>query len=246
MVSKKKNVISPLFIISAIGSFVLMGFIYMAINLTFDLSGRESGAKSEIADEYNLNLDYSDGDPMITKEPQLKDMLAGPIITAIEPRQGPDSAPITIVIFSDFECGFCYQQEQTLKAIMAKHKGKISLIWKDYPEENPASLSFKAAIAARCAQEQGKFWPFHDFLYDSESLEQDKFMEIADILEMDIEIFADCLDSQDVAKVINDNITEANALGIKGIPYTFINNQAILGQISLGELEKIVDGELND
>lgn len=246
MAKKREKIGYLLFIALALGSFILMGIIYLAVSLTFDLSRQGPGAGSGTADEYNLNLDYSDGDPLMTREPQLKDMLAGPIITAIEPRQGPDSAPVTIVIFSDFECGFCYQQEQALKAIMVKYKDKIRLVWKDYPETSDESPSFKAAIAARCAQAQGKFWPYHDFLYDSGSLERDKFIDIAGILEMDIQAFTSCLDNEDAVRVINDNITEANALGIKGIPFTFINKEAILGQVSMAELEKIVAKELSD
>ena len=241
---KKSKLSLTLFIIASLATFVILGICYLLLgvnNINYQVEPIYSSSN-----KYYLNNNYSEGDPFITKRPSLREMLAGPIITDFDPGMGDRSAPITIVEFSDFECSYCYEQEPVLKKIMAAYKNKIRLIWKDYPVSDQNSISFQAAIAARCADEQGKFWAYHDFLFDNnKSLNSETYYEIANLLDLNIASFKKCLNSEKVRNLILDNIEEANALDINGVPFIYINDQEVMGEISLGELERMVEIELS-
>jgi protein-disulfide isomerase len=189
---------------------------------------------------------FDTSDPYITKVPSLRDMIDGPITDGIDPSFGNNNAPIVIVEFSDFECGFCQGQEEVINEILSEYDDKIRLIWKDYPENNIASPSYRAAIAARCAQKQEQFWPYHDLLFEeSYNLNSDTFSEIAQELNLNLNQFEECLESDEVKSLINDNILEANALDINGVPFIYVNKQEILGEVTAEELKKIIELELN-
>lgn len=205
-----------------------------------DLENNNSG------DKLYLKEEYDNSDPYITKVPRLKDMIRGPIITAADPSQGNLEAPVTIVIFSDFKCQYCFNQEQVLKKIKEKNKDSIRLIWKDYPEKDVHSESYEAAVAARCAQKQGVFWQFHDYLYDnSGKLSSTEYYRIAEQLKLDIKKFKNCFEGSESAHLVNDDIEEANALNIGGIPFIYVNDKEIIGEIEEAELQKIIQDEID-
>jgi protein-disulfide isomerase len=240
---KKPKFQITLFIAFSLATFIAVGILYIISGIKFNYGIEPTHSSSE---KYYLNKNYNEGDPFITKNPDLSEMLAGPIISAFDPSLGDKRAPVTIVVFSDFECSFCHQQEQTLRDLMEKYKDRIRIIWKDYPESDPNSVSFQAAMAARCAQEQDKFWVFHDYLFDNnKNLNSEVYYRIADLLNLDITFFKTCLESDKIKNLIKDNIAEANALDISGIPFIYVNDQEVMGEISLEELERIVGIELN-
>jgi protein-disulfide isomerase len=74
-----------------------------------------------------------------------------------EPAQGPADAPVTIVEFSDFQCPHCRQAQATLQQLLRRYAGKVRLVHRDFPV--PQLHPGAAAEAARCADEQGEFWP---------------------------------------------------------------------------------------
>ncbi|MBU4375350.1 DsbA family protein [Patescibacteria group bacterium] len=246
-ITKQPNFPTKLFVVASLAAFVLFAVILFLIKINLTAEKRLVNAPlSNSSDKYYFNENYKNQDPFITKVPSLKDMLAGPIVSQADPALGLDNAPITIVEFSDYECGFCQEQEQTLKQMIEKYNDKIKLVWKDYPERDENSISFQAAVSARCAQEQNQFWPYHDLLFENnENLNQEKFLELASDLNLDINQFNECLIGEDSKNLIRDNIEEANALDVSGIPFIFVNDQEVMGEISLEELERIVNIELN-
>ncbi len=128
---------------------------------------------------------------------------------------------------------------------MTLYPDKIRLIWKDYPEANETSISFKAAEAARCAAEQGSFWAYHDLLFKTANLTIKNLPDPATQLKLDQEQFNICLTDEKNKALIKDNIEEANALAIQGIPFIYINNQEVMGETTLAELKNLVEQELN-
>jgi len=246
--TKNPNFPAKLFVAASLTTFILFAvfFFIIKINFTNDTANNQLAQQPNSTDKYYLNENYSEGDLLITKVPNLKDMLAGPIITDLDPSLGAKDATVTIVQFSDFECDFCQEQEQILKQILTEYNGKVRLIWKNYPENNEDSISFQAAVAAKCAQRQGQFWLFHDLLYqNNDNLTQLEFLNIADQLNLNRAEFVRCLDNDNIKQLIRDNIEEANALDITGIPFIYVNDQEVMGEISLEELERIVEVELN-
>lgn len=197
-------------------------------------------------DRYFLKKTKTIKDPFITRNPELDEFLSGPIVDSHDPSMGDREAGVVIVYYSDFTCDFCQKQEQILKKIVEKYKYQVKIIWKDYPENDRSSISYRSAIAGRCAQSQDVFWPYHDFLYEfSDRLNNDTFLEIADILKLDRQKFEKCLNGEEPKKLINRNIEEADALNIIGIPFMYINDKDILGEIDFETLDEMVAYELN-
>ncbi|MFH0892653.1 MAG: DsbA family protein [Candidatus Falkowbacteria bacterium] len=245
--SKSNKYTVPLFVSASLGTFLVIGILLLFWKLEWGYRNMEADiAMSQPSSEkIYINTDYAEDDPYITKNPSLKDMLAGPIITDLDPSTGDKYAPVVIVYFADFECDFCRKQEQILKRILLNYKYKTKLVWKDYPENDQNTASFRAALAARCAFEQGAFWPYHDFLYEyNADISRETFNKIADMISIDRGKFDECLDASRPKKAIYDNIEEADALGINGIPFMYVNDQEVMGETSYEDLEKIVKIEL--
>ena len=88
------------------------------------------------------------------------------IATAGAPVRGPATAPVTIVEFSDFHCPYCKRVQPVLSQLLAKYGDKVNLVFRDYPVDVLHPQARAASEAARCATEQGKFWEFHDELFE--------------------------------------------------------------------------------
>lgn len=225
--------------------FVVASLLNLFFLVTFLVILDFKYGEKEIKARYFLNENFSEKDPYVTNVPTLKDILRGPIISDYDPMIGNVNSPVVITIFSDFQCEYCVEQEDIMKKILSEYDGKVSLIWKDYPEISDESSSWQASVAARCAQEQGKFWEYHDLLYASEIKKgKDFFIDLAKKLDLREKTFSECLEDPEVNKLIYSNIQEAQALDIYGIPFIYVNDQEIIGGISYDELKKIVDIEL--
>ena len=191
--------------------------------------------------------EYDTSDPFITKVPQLKDIIKKPIISDSDPSLGSKNAPLIIIEFSDFKCEFCQKQEEILKKIMENFGDKVRLIWKDYPEREFSSPSFQAALAARCAGEQNEFWPYHDLLFNkSGNFNKEIFIDLAKKLKLKLDEFKECLGNNNIRSLIQDNIEEADALNITGVPFIYVNDREIMGEVSYEELKDIVEVELKN
>lgn len=235
---------TKLFIIISLADFIILSFIFLFLRANLNYTNTSSG---QVVNYKNyFNKDYNN-DPLITRVPSLKDIISKPIINDIDPSLGLIEAPIVIVEFFDYKCGYCREQEIIFERIAEKYKDKIRLILKDYPEENVNSESFLAAIAARCADEQGKFWQYHGLLYEnSDNLNKDIFISLAKDVNLREKLFKECLGDKEIAQLIKNNILEARALDIKGVPFIYINNQEVMGQITQEDLERIVEIELSN
>ena len=122
----------------------------------------------------------------------------------------------------------------------------MRLVWKDYPENSSDSKSYLAAVAGRCAEEQGKFWSYQDSIYDNEkNFSQDLAVSLAEKLGLRKSLFSDCLKDVEIYKLVKNNIIEARALDIKGVPFIFINNQEVMGETETADLEKIIESKLD-
>jgi len=240
---KKFTFPTRIFIIASLANFILLSTFFLLLKLNYN--NTDNQLKQGSVEQYYFNKEYNEGDPLITKVPNLKDMLAGPIINDIDPNFGSFNAPVVIIEFSDFECQYCYRQEAVLKQILEQYNNQVRLIWKDYPASDPDSKSYFAAVAARCAQAQGKFWLYHDLLFaNGQNLGNELFIDLANKINLKIDLFQECLADSKTKNLINDNILEAQALDINGVPFIYINDQEIMGQLSLKELSKIIEIEL--
>ena len=108
---------------------------------------------------------------------------------------GPREAPVTIVEFSDFQCPFCRGVVPTLKQLAARYPDRVRLVFRDFPIPSLHPDAPLAHEAARCAGEQGQFWPYHDLLFERTNLNAAALKQYAADLKLDDKKFAECLDS---------------------------------------------------
>ena len=138
-----------------------------------------------------------------------------------DPAEGASTAQVAIVEFTDFQCPYCGSfAKQTYPQLVDNYikPGKVKLIYRDLPLTfHPHAMP--AALAARCAGEQGKFWEMHDSLFaDQQDLESKDFVDRASKLGLDSGKFNQCIASDKYKNDIQSNIDYAEKLGIHGTP----------------------------
>jgi protein-disulfide isomerase len=159
--------------------------------------------------------------------------------------KGPKNAPITMVIFSDFQCPFCARVEPTLAQIEKEYGGKVRQVWKNYPLpfHNNAEPAAEAAMAAGS---QGKFWEMHDKLFQNNTaLDRPSLEKYAQELGLNMAKFKADLDSNKYKSVIESETKEGQAVGVNGTPAVFINGRKISGAYPYDTFKKITEEELS-
>ncbi|MCZ7627216.1 MAG: DsbA family protein [Candidatus Methylomirabilis sp.] len=158
---------------------------------------------------------------------------------------GPKDAPVTVIEFSDFHCPYCSRVVATLKEVVRLYPKQVRLAYRDFPIANLHPKAAKAAEAARCAGEQGKFWEYHDKLFESQAQTTiEDFKRFAEQLKLDNNSFAACLDSGKHAAAVQADVQEGTRLGITGTPTFFINGRLVVGALPLEAFQRIIDREL--
>ena len=168
-----------------------------------------------------------------------------------DPVKGNPDAQVVIVEFSDFQCPFCERfAEQTLPELKEKYidTGKVKLIYRDFPLSSIHPEAQKAAEATECADDQGKFWAYHDILFEKRSewsgVGAAKFKEYAVDLGLDTHAFDECLDSDKYKDEVLDDLNAGQAVGVTGTPTFFINGQKLVGAQPFTAFETVIDEEL--
>ena len=164
------------------------------------------------------------------------------------PVQGSKDAKVTIIEFSDFQCPFCERFFiQTLPQIKKNYieTGKVKFFYRDYPLEFHQYAN-KAAQAARCGKEQGKFWEFHDKIYENQNaLDNESLKQDAKDLGLNINEFNRCLDSGKKAKDVLKDFQDGSRYGVTGTPTFFINGIQVVGAQPYEVIQPIIEEALN-
>jgi protein-disulfide isomerase len=161
-------------------------------------------------------------------------------VFAADPSLGARDAKVTIVEFSDFECPYCAQSAPVLRQAVERTGSTLRLVWKDYPGPGH-DQALPAAIAAQCANQQGKFWQFHDGLFrEQSSLSRDKYLQLAGETGLRLQQFTSCIDEKTTQAIVERNVQEGDAVGIDGTPYFIINGQVWSGLLTASDLEAII------
>jgi protein-disulfide isomerase len=145
------------------------------------------------------------------------------------PSKGQRDAPITMVVFTDFECLYCSTWSETLEAMLQAFPEDIKVVYKNYPltYHKQAELAARAALAAG---EQGKFWDMHDLLYKNpKALGRENILGYAKVLGLDSATFQKSLDSEKISRLIDQDKRQGQTLGVRNIPTTFINGRSLTG-----------------
>jgi protein-disulfide isomerase len=157
--------------------------------------------------------------------------------------RGSRGALVKLVEYADYECPYCQQIQPAIAKLEEEYKGKIEFGFKDAPLPQHANAQ-KAAEASRCAAAQGKFWEYHDLLFETKQLAVPMLKSHAETLKLDVAAFNKCLDTGATADVVKAQLAEATGLGLPGTPGFFVNGRFITGAIDYGTLRRVVDEEL--
>jgi protein-disulfide isomerase len=161
------------------------------------------------------------------------------------PFRGPAAAPVAIVEFSDFHCPFCQQVASTLRQLLSRYDDKVKLVHRDFPNENIHPEATKAAEAARCAHEQGKFWEYHDALFaNAPKATQEQLGVYARQVGLEVPSFERCLASGRQVPAVQRDVNEGTRLGVTGTPAFFINGRLLSGAQPLESFVRVIEEEL--
>ena len=207
----------------------------------------------------NLQQSPSSATPPATAQAQTT---AQPIMVSLDddPIRGEPNAPITIVEFSDFQCPFCARFHSNTWPQLEQNyisTGKVNFVYRDFPIQSIHPNAIPAALASECADEQGKFWEFHDMLFENQKRWQglsiqtgiSTFKEYAQELGLNMDEFNSCLDSEKYAQEVNKDLQDGREYGVTGTPGFFVGNEKIgftkiIGAQPYSVFQRLLDGQL--
>ena len=163
------------------------------------------------------------------------------------PSRGPADARITIVEFSDFHCPYCRAVQPTLNTILARYPKDVRLVYRHLPLDDLHPDARRASEASWCADQQGKFWAFHDGLYASGPDGSPATLKrIASNAGLDVDVFQACLASGKAAGPVQKDVEEAARHGITGTPGFFVNGRVLSGNQPLQAFVDAIEEELKE
>jgi protein-disulfide isomerase len=157
-----------------------------------------------------------------------------------DPYLGGEDAKITIIEFADYQCPFCTKVGPTLKDLLAKKGDTVKVVFRDFPLPSHKNAT-RAAEAAECADEQGKFWAYNELLFNNQqSLSIDNLKDYAKGIGLNTEKFNRCLDSGILRSEVEKDAADAKRAGITSTPSLFINGYYVSGMPTLAYLEEVI------
>ena len=177
-----------------------------------------------------------------------------------DPFLGPEDAEIVVIEFSDYQCPYCGASEGTHDALVSQFKarspdyeaavpklrelaeqGKIKFVYRDFPLSGH-QYAQKAAEASECADEQGKYWEYHDALFENqETLDVASLKTYAADLSLDADTFNECLDSGSMADEVQKDFDDGTKAGVDGTPAFFINDKLLSGALPFSAFEQAIN-----
>lgn len=205
-------------------------------NLVLDIIKRNPQVVKEALEKYEKELAEKQ------KEDEFNKLLEDRAEVKIgeSPVKGDKKAEYTIIGFSDFQCPFCKRGDDTIKEVLKKYDKKVKYVFKHlplgfHPQAAPAS---KAAYAAG---KQGKFFEYHDKLFENQAkLGEELYVQIAKDLNLDIDRFNKDRVSEGAEKQIQEDTKQAQEIGVQGTPGFILNGVKILGAYPLEHFEKVI------
>jgi len=157
---------------------------------------------------------------------------------------------VVLAEFSDFECGHCAKAYRAIKSALPRFGKDLRVVFHHYPLDPSCNPSISggghrnaclAAMASECASQQGKFWEYHDLLFDNQgSLSRNNMLRFADDLGLDRERFEQCLASDDARRAVQSDIAAAGRLEITSTPTMFFNRRTVRGALESDQLENAI------
>ena len=158
--------------------------------------------------------------------------------------RGAYDAPVTVIEYTDFQCPYCARVQPVLRQLLDAYPGQVRLVFKHYPLpfHKDAPLAHEAALAAGA---QGKFWEYHDLIFQNQrALAREKLDEYAEQLGLDMTQFRAALDQRLYKLVVDADVATTAKVGVRGTPGFFINGKYLSGARPYDQFKAAVDEEL--
>ncbi|MBI1827049.1 MAG: DsbA family protein [Planctomycetes bacterium] len=230
---------------------------------------------AEVEAYFNANQGRMQGKPLTEMAPQIKSMLSsqkeadvkGKLLTELkskanvkvmlevprievavgptDPSKGPKDARVTVIEFSDFQCPFCSRGAATFKQIHEVYGDKVRIVFREFPL-GMHQRAQPAAEAAECANEQGKFWEYHDKLFgNQQKLADEDFNKYAEEVGLNVEQFKACYSTGKFKADVQKDVAEGSKAGVTGTPAFFVNGRFVSGAQPLETFKTMIDEELS-
>lgn len=158
-----------------------------------------------------------------------------------DPFLGTPGAPITIVEFADFGCPYSRESSFVLRELAQENSTKLFYLYRDFPIVELHPIAQAASEASMCAHAQGKFWEYHDKLYQNQNaLDEYRLMIFAESLNLNMNAFRSCVSKRIYEKEVEEDYEAGLVLGVEGTPTFFVNGVKISGAIPKELLEEII------
>jgi len=160
------------------------------------------------------------------------------------PFLGQENAPVVLVAFSDFECPYCGTVGALFDEVLAKHPKEVKIVFKQFPLAMH-KMAQSAALASLAAHRQGKFWQYHDLLFENQkSLSEEKYKELAKKLGLDLDRFNKDYKAPVNLQTLERDIADAQLAGVRGTPTIFVNGRR-LKERNIKDLQQMISQELS-
>jgi protein-disulfide isomerase len=172
-----------------------------------------------------------------------------PAVTAQSPSKGPADAKVTLQVFSDFECGFCVRAAPVLDGVEARYRGRLRLVWRNYPlpSHQRARPAAHAALSAFTQGGSAQFWRMHDWLYSADAdLSDAGLRRGAAKLGLNVDRVVMAVQRRQYDAAIDADMAAGDAAGIEGTPAAFINDYYVMGARSAGEYAIVIERALRE
>jgi protein-disulfide isomerase len=240
--SQRSNISTPIFMVLLLVAAYLLGMLTTKVQYL-------EQEKTMVQDTAGNVLAADNAAPAPSLPPTKVDVESGHLAVL-----GDQNAKVTLVQFSDFQCPFCRRFfEETLPQIKKEYidTGKVKLTFRHYPLDfHPAA--YPSALAAECANEQGKFWELHDKIFEEQAKQGtgtvqytiDDVKTWAAAIVMDQTQFASCIDSNKYDAQVKEDVADAQKVGVSGTPATYVNGMLVSGAQPYSVFKTIIDQEL--
>lgn len=152
-----------------------------------------------------------------------------------------EKAKVVLVEYSDFECPYCGAHQATLKQALDEYGDDIALVYRHFPLSfHPEAIP--SALAAECAGDQDEFWAFHDVMYENQTLlGEDFYTSTAEDLDLDMDEFNDCYESQKYAAKVSGDQKSGLEAGVEGTPAVYVNGVLVTGAVPYSTLQDAIE-----
>lgn len=228
-------------ILASIASLFVMTFLYFFVSYSWQLKYGDTDNINQLTRTFGGGITSSGTRSNIPVSiPDYRQFIRND-----NPTIGAVSAPITILMFIDFQCPFCQASFPILKEVMSTYDSAVRVVFKHYPITSIHPDAFRTAQASMCAYAQGRFWEFHDAVFSVRALDESSLYTYAGASSINLLAFERCMQGTTYDRVINQDLEDGLAIGVRGTPTYLVNGRVVEGSPDIAGWQQLILEELN-